>query len=80
MIRCSLKVPARKGGAHAFSDDFDSDFVCHGQSTAELVKKPAEAKTAGQAVERSFSFLEKESVARVEKRKCTTCHHVPMML
>ena len=32
------------------------------------------------AVTRSLPFLEDEGMAWMETRKCTSCHHVPMML
>jgi Squalene-hopene cyclase N-terminal domain len=32
------------------------------------------------AVEQSLAFLEKEGVAWMEAKKCTSCHHVPLML
>src|SRR4029079_7658234 len=32
------------------------------------------------AITRSLPFLEDEGMAWMETRKCTTCHHVPMML
>ncbi len=38
------------------------------------------SKEVRSAVESSLTFLKEEGVGWIEGRKCTTCHHVPMML
>ncbi len=41
---------------------------------------PVSAADPRKLVERSLPFLEKEGVAWLEKNKCATCHHIPMMV
>lgn len=38
------------------------------------------SKEVRSAVESSLSFLKEEGMGWIENRKCTTCHHVPMMV
>src|SRR6185312_3973009 len=41
---------------------------------------PAKPRQVRQAVERAIGYLQAESAAWLDTRKCAACHHVPMPL
>lgn len=53
---------------------------CLSPACALASDDPPPASDVRKAIERSLPFIEKEGVAWKEKRKCSSCHHVPFMI
>ncbi len=54
--------------------------LCLSPARALASDDPPQASDVRKAIERSLPFIEKEGVAWKEKRKCSSCHHVPFMI